>query len=204
MTLLRFHRLNACVLGLFIALHLINHSLFVLGFETHLTVMTGLRHLYRVPIIEIPLLVLFASQIVLGLALAWKRGRPQGKWAWAQVVSGGYLALFLLQHLGATLSTRMFYADIDTNSFWAASVVSQQPFVSYFAPYYALAVLAIFTHIAAALRFRNWARPATFKQKALPVIGAVLGITSVGAMILHSQTGLPPNYQAYLDNFWGT
>lgn len=52
-----------------------------------------MRALYRSPWIEFPIFALFVSQIVLGLCLILKRGRPQGRWAWAQVFSGGYLAL---------------------------------------------------------------------------------------------------------------
>lgn len=204
MSLTKLHRINALFLAVFLVLHLGNHLTVLFGLETHLAVLRALRQLYRIGVIEYALFTLFAAQILLGLALVFRRGRPKTGWAWLQVVSGGYLAFFLLQHLGAVIATRLTYAEIDTDTYWAASVVSQAPFARYFAPYYLLAIAALFTHVAAALRFRVWPAPARAWHRVLPFVGAALGGLIVTGLIFHAAPGLPPAYQAYLDNFWGT
>ena len=197
----KLHRLNAMVLGVFLTLHLVNHLMFVIGPSTHLAMMENLRVVYRQQLVEILIIGLFAAQIILGLVLVWSRGRPTGRWAWAQAISGLYLAFFLLQHVGATLAARGMYAGFDTNTWFALGVVSRAPFLFYFAPYYFLAIVAIFVHVAAALRFRKWQQPATGFQKTLPVIGIVFGAIVVGAMIGHAADGVPQTYQDYLNSF---
>lgn len=151
----RFHRLNGCVLSIFILIHLGNHLAALANPEAHRSWMALFRVVYRQGIIETGLLTLFAIQIILGVRLVLSRGWPSGKWAWAQVLSGGYIAFFLVQHLGVIIYLRLSDPTFDTNFHWAASVVSVDPIRWYFIPYYGLALLAIFTHLAAALHFRG-------------------------------------------------
>lgn len=193
----------ALCLGLFLFVHLGNHLLFLAGIEAHLWAMTGLRSVYRFPVVEWVLFAGFAVQSFVGLRLLLRRGRPHGGWAWAQVLSGAYLLFFLLQHLGAVVATRLGYPEVDTTSWWAVSVVSQRPFSLYFAPYYLLAFVAISTHVAAAIRFRLWPRTTPIWVWALPVLGVLAGIAVVSAMVSAGQAGLPPVNQAYLDSYWG-
>lgn len=196
------HRLNARILGLFLVAHLFNHATIVFGFGAHLAVMDVLAAIYRLRLIEVPLLFLFAVQILLGLRLVWARGWPDNSWGRAQVVSGLYLAFFLVQHMVAVVMTPLSYDGMDTNVYWAASVVSRPPFVWYFAPYYVLAVMALFTHIAAAMRFARWPDPASGMQRALPLVGLGFGIVIVAGLMVHAQGGLPAPYVAYLDSMW--
>lgn len=200
----RVHLFLALCLGAFLVLHLGNHLLFLIGIDAHLAGMAALRSVYRLPIVEWALFAGFAVQMGVGLRLLIRRGRPRGGWAWAQALSGGYLLFFLLQHLVAVVATRITFPDMGTTSWWAVSVVSQMPFNLYFAPYYLLAFVAIFTHVAAAVRFRMWPRPAPFWLWALPVVGAVAGGAVVMSMMAAGQGGLPPANQAYLDSYWGS
>ncbi len=203
-TLRKLHRTNALLLLVFIVLHLINHMTIVLGIDNHLAVMEALRIIYRFLPVEILLFALFFAQMIIGLMLIFRRGKPQGGWAWLQVLSGGYIAFFLLQHMTAAVATRMIYA-LDTNSYWAAGVVSKAPFVWYFVPYYVLGIVAIFAHLACALRFRSWPAPATKVQVLLPWAGLVVGVIVVsGLMGSFSPVNLPVQYQAYLDNYWSS
>lgn len=196
----RFHRLNACALGVFIALHLINHFAVVLGIGHHLSLQSVLRQFYRQLIVEVALIGLFTAQILLGIALVFKRGRPSGGWAWAQVVSGLYLAFFLVQHLAAVILARS--GGLDTNSYFAAAVVSRPPFVYYFAAYYGLAITALFMHVSAAFRFRVWPDPAKRWHFALPFLGALIGsLIVLGFMGQFSPFELPAPYLDYLNQF---
>ncbi len=200
----KIHRTNALFLLAFILLHMINHLTIVLGIETHLAVMESLRVVYRFLPVEILLFALFAVQILIGLVLVFKSGRPKGNWAWLQVLSGCYIAFFLLQHMIAAIATRIAY-DLDTNSYWAAAVVSKAPFIWYFAPYYILGIAAIFAHLACALRFRSWPAPATKVHLLLPWAGLVVGLIVVaGLMGIFNPVNLPVQYQAYLASYWGS
>jgi len=180
MTLKSLHRGNAALLGLFLGLHLANHAALTWGPGAHGAVMEALRPLYRHPLVEPLLIALFAAQIGMGLALAWRRGRPRGAWAWAQALSGLWLALFLVQHVPAVLLAR---PETDTNAAFAAAVVQDWPGALYFIPYYIAAVAALATHLAAARRFARWPAAPGALARGLPVAGLVLGAGIVAALV---------------------
>lgn len=194
----RTHVLNAKVLAVFLLFHMGNHAAVLMGRESHLAVMEALRVVYRHPLIEYPLFLLFGLQVILGLGLVFKRGRPKGLWAWAQVVSGMYIAVFLLQHLGAVVATRMGQ-PFETTTYWAASVVSAQPLVWYFFPYYVLGIWAMFLHVAAALRFRTWPSPATPVHKGIVVFGFVFAVAVVWSLSAGAMADLPEANHRYIE-----
>lgn len=201
MTLRRIHRLNALALGVFITAHLINHALALAGPAGHIAVMETLRAVYRIVPVEALIVGLFGTQIAIGVVLLLRGGRPDGQWAWAQVMSGAILAFFLLQHLGAVLLMRLT-SNLDTNFYWAASVVSADPVRWYFIPYYWLGLTAIFVHIAAALHFRRIGSPGI--RIGIGVFGAVfagLVVTALSGGIY--DFALPGEYQGYLEDMYG-
>lgn len=198
MTLTKLHKLNAKVLLIFLGFHLANHMVLLVGRESHLIVMQMLRSIYRMQLVEYPLLALFAVQIILGLALIAKRGRPKGAWAWAQVLSGGYIAFFLLQHVGAIILAR-FNFDLETTTYFAAAVVSGTPYGYYFFVYYVLGVTAVFTHLAAALRFAAWPAPAKGWHTALPFVGFAFGLAVITSLSWGSAKDLPEENRAYIE-----
>jgi len=179
MTLTTLHRLLGLVLIAFIAAHLGNHIALFWGVEQHLAIQESLRKSYRHPALETILLAGFASQLFLGLRLLMKRGWPRRFWPRLQLLSGVSLTLFLVQHIGAALYTRAFRPGIDTNIYWAASVVSQTPLALYFAPYYALGVSAVFVHIAAFVALKNRRLRLAW---AICILGALFSIVLVMAL----------------------
>ena len=179
LTLRRLHRLNAAALGLFLTLHLGNHLALLGGMNSHRAVLEALRPLYRNAVIEPVLIVLFAAQIGLGLMLAWRRGRPRGGWAVAQLTSGLVLVWFLIQHLPAVLLAR---PQTDTDARFAAAVVQDLPGAAYFIPYYILAVTALATHLAAARYFANGRPAADPLAHALPWLGLLTGVLIVAGL----------------------
>lgn len=200
MTLKSVHRTLALILAAFIVLHLANHALIIGGIELHLAGMEALRNIYRLPGVEHILIAGFVMQIVIGVIQLWRGPKRPGPWGRAQRWSGMVLAVFLSQHIGAALMTRLIYPDVDTNSYWAASVVQNSPFVWYFAPYYVALVGAMFIHIAAFIRFRTRG-----KARAMPLAigGIVFGVLVVaGLMGAFGDVILPPEHQAYIDNYW--
>ena len=200
MTLNMIHRSLAGILVAFVVAHMANHALILGGIERHLAGMDALRKLYRINGVEHVLIAAFVCQIAIGLTLLWRSPKRPGRWGRAQRWSGLILAVFLLQHIGAAVMTRVVYPEVDTNSYWAASVVQNSPFVWYFAPYYVALVGAMFVHVAAFVRFRPWGRRLAFP---LAIGGIMFGALIVaGLMGAFGEVILPPQHQAYIDTYW--
>jgi hypothetical protein len=139
------------VAGLFVLAHISNHVLALNGPAAHIRAMEWLRLVYRAPLVETMLLASVIGQMLSGLRLllqegAWRRtGRAR-----LQVYSGAYLALFLVIHLAAIAWGRLGL-KLDTNFYFAAAGLNIAPFPLFFVPYYFLAILAVFAHVACAL-----------------------------------------------------
>ena len=194
----KLHRWNAYLLALFLIPHFINHMAAILGIKAHLAVMGAIRPLYRGMVTETLLIALFVAQIMLGLLLAYCRGLPRGLWAWLQVLSGLYIVFFLVQHVPAILMARASTPSLYTNGYFAASVLQNSPERLYFMPYYILAITAVSTHLAAALRFRIWPRPAPLGICLMPLLGFVLGTGIVLGLTGYGHgIELRPEYKAW-------
>ena len=90
--------------------------------------MRSFRTVYRYPAIEIMLLAAVIFQVFSGIIFlirGWKQRK--GFISWLQAGSGAYLALFLINHVGAVLYGR-FILNLDTNFYYAAAGFYVQPF----------------------------------------------------------------------------
>ncbi len=205
----QLHKLSALVLLVFITMHLGNHLSGWFGIDAYNQVQKAFRVVYRFPPIEILLLCLLGVQIVLGATLLFKslrRGRPRGFWSWAQVLSGGVFLFFIVQHLWAFYVARAAY-QLETDFFWASSVMGGAPFIWYFIPYYFLAVFSVLTHVGTGVRY--WVIDAGHEKVANQVgIGFMLAGALIGAAIILVLTGalydipLKPEMLEYLRDFY--
>jgi succinate dehydrogenase/fumarate reductase cytochrome b subunit len=161
MTLRALHRALAMGLGLFILLHLVNHLAGFAGQATHRQVQAALQVVYRSALIEPFLLAALSAQAGLGLTLLARRPRLT-----LQTLSGAYLALFLLIHVGAVLTARWQGVETDL-AFAAAGLHARAPWPLVFALYYGLAVFAVFAHLSV-----PFGRRLPGLQPALPLVGA--------------------------------
>lgn len=145
----RLHRLSGILFGFFVAVHLANHAVSLLGPSQHLALMNGLRAVYRQPVVETVLLLLISWQIGSGLGLfvrpALTARTPTDQW---QRWSGLYIAGFLIIHLSAVFTGR-YVLYLDTNLYFGAAGLNTFPYLLFFVPYYGFAILAVFVHIAA-------------------------------------------------------
>jgi len=64
-----------------------------------------------------------------------------------QIWSGLYLAVFFVIHVGAVMVGRVVL-QLDTNFYFGAAGINAFPFNLFFIPYYTLAILSFFAHIA--------------------------------------------------------
>lgn len=149
MTIKRVHYISGITLTTFIAIHLFNHFMSLFGLETHLSIMEQLRKVYRNPFIELLILAAAATQILSGIGLVFsiRLKKNRSFFELIQIWSGIYLAFFLLIHIAAVLTGRL-YLDLDTNIYFGIAGLNTFPYSLFFIPYYGIAIAAVFAHIA--------------------------------------------------------
>ena len=186
------HASSAIVLVTFALVHVFNHSLAIISLGMNTAVLHTLRLVYRQDVAQVILIAAVAVQVCTGLTMAWKyylrRATPLRN---LQLVSGMYLAVFLVTHLITVFTTRQ--SGIDTDFVWASHApagllagLSSVPLL----PRYSLAVLAIFVHLACQARWNlsrviseSAARKASYSVMALG--GAVTVVISLAACGVH-------------------
>ncbi|MDN2697774.1 hypothetical protein O0882_15755 [Janthinobacterium sp. SUN073] len=108
----------------------------------------------------------------------WKE--RSGFVAWLQAGSGIYLALFLLFHVSAVLFGRTAL-KLDTNFYYAAAGFVRMPYALFFAPYYFLAVHALFMHLGCAAYWQVKTRSPMVRRLAM---GIPAGVGLVVALLI--------------------
>lgn len=146
------HRISGILLAAFVAAHLLNHAASLFGAEAHRRLMDALRVVYRHPVVETVLMGLVLVQVGSGLRLFWAgRHRVGSGFEKLQRGSGLYLAVFFFIHLSAVWGGRLVF-NLDTNFYFGVAGLNAFPFNLFFIPYYGLAVLSVFAHVASAHR----------------------------------------------------
>jgi signal transduction histidine kinase len=199
-TLARLHRYSGAVLGVFVAVHLVNHLLLLRSPAAHIAMMASLRLAYRWPPAEALLLVCVLIQAVTGFMRLRKRAAgapPPGLAVRAVRLAGLYLLYFLPIHTLAVLGARGAL-KLDTNLYFAAAGLHLWPFSLYFAPYYVLAVAAVCLHLGGAMAPRLGVRSLPARRGALLLAGTAgiaMGVAIVAAMA-NGQLRIPAQYLA--------
>lgn len=200
-SLVQAHRTLAAFLLVFIAVHFATHFAATQSVAAQESTRQSFSAIYQFPLVEIALVLALLTQVVLGIQLLRQIAKRKRKDVWhrLQFWSGLYLAFFIINHTAAAVITRLLIG-LDTNFYWAAGTLVLTPLKYGFAPYYILAVSALFAHILAALHFR---RPARWHGPAL-AIGPLLGCVFVAAYggSLY-EVELPQDYLEYFANFPG-
>lgn len=148
MTIKKFHYISGLTITIFVGLHLFNHFISVFGAHAHIEMMNTLRIFYRNIFVETILLCAVVLQIISGLNL-FKTNKKIAisKFEKLHIWTGLYLAFFFIIHLSAVLSGRLFL-QLDTNFYFGVAGLNSFPFNLFFIPYYGLAILSFFGHIA--------------------------------------------------------
>ena len=148
MTIKNLHYISGLTITVFVGLHLFNHFISVFGAQDHIEMMHTLRVFYRNIFVETILLLAVVVQIISGLKL-FKTNRKLAisKFDKLQIWTGLYLSIFFIIHLSAVLSGRLFL-KLDTNFYFGVAGLNSFPFNLFFIPYYGLAILSFFGHIA--------------------------------------------------------
>jgi len=144
----RLHYISGLVITIFIGLHLFNHVNSIFGADKHIEIMNSLRLFYRNIFIEIILLSAVIVQIFSGITLYMtNRNTGLSYFDKLQIWTGFYLAIFFIIHLSAVLAGRFFF-HLDTNFYFGVAGLNSFPFNLFFIPYYAIAIISFFGHIA--------------------------------------------------------
>lgn len=148
MTIKKVHYISGLTITLFIGLHLFNHLCSIFGADKHIEIMNSLRYFYRNIFIETVLLLAVFVQIISGLKLfKFYRETATSQFEKLHIWTGLYLAIFFIIHLSAVFGGRLFL-HLDTNVYFGAAGINSFPVNIFFIPYYGLAILSFFGHIA--------------------------------------------------------
>jgi hypothetical protein len=150
------HGIAAAVILLYVAFHLTNHLLGLLGPEVHGAVMKLGRTVYRSSVVEPVLVALMLFQVAVGVRLAWRwSSRPADGFRVFQIGSGVYLAAFIITHLNSAFVSARAVHHIDTNWAWASGAPTgliHDAWSIRLVPHYALGVFFVLTHLTSGLR----------------------------------------------------
>ena len=148
MTVKKLHYISGLTIAIFVGLHLFNHVCSIFGADKHIEIMNVLRLFYRNIFIETILLSAVLIQIISGLKLFWKsRKIAASNFDKLHIWTGLYLAIFFVIHVGIVLGGR-FFLHLDTNFYFGVAGLNTFPFTLFFVPYYGLAIVSFFGHIA--------------------------------------------------------
>jgi hypothetical protein len=165
-----------------------------------------LRLLYRQPLIEPVLIASVVVQVTTGLRLMIRRGWPHRRAMQIQSLTGIILALFVIQHAGAVMLARIGgpfpqgnAQSLDTNIYFAASVLHPDALPAYFAPYYLLGTAAIGLHLASFAMIRR-RRMLALTLTGLSILFAALITAGLWRI---AQGPLPQPYLDYIARTFG-
>ena len=149
MNIRKIHFISGLTILIFAGPHLFNHSYSIFGADKHIELMTTLRYFYRNILVETILLLAVAVQIYSGLKL-FRMNRKSAKTSFEKlhIWTGLYLAIFFVFHVGAVFAGRLFL-HLDTNFYFGVAGLNNFPTNLFFIPYYGLAIISFFGHIAA-------------------------------------------------------
>ncbi len=148
MTTKKIHYLSGVIITVFVGLHLFNHTLSIFGADRHIEVMNILRLFYRNIFVEIILLFAVLVQIISGLKLfKTNRKAATSYFEKLHIWTGLYLAIFFIIHLSAVIGGRLIL-KLETNFYFGVAGLNSFPSNLFFIPYYGLAILSFFGHIA--------------------------------------------------------
>jgi len=190
------HYYSGIIISVFVAVHLTNHLMLFQGEQAHIQFMATARKFYRNIFIETLLLTAVAVQGISGIVLvATKWNYRKTIFDKLHIYSGLYLAIFLTGHVLAVLAGRYVF-KLDTNLYYGAGVLNNNPVYFFYFPYYALLIISFFTHIACVHKMRV-ASYVSERQAARHAIGIIILGVLTALFILYpmAQITIPPQYQ---------
>lgn len=148
LSVMKIHYFSGLIMTAFVGLHLFNHFCALWGAGTHIEIMNILRPFYRNTWVESLLLAATGVQVISGIRLVrMHRKTAVSGFDKLQILTGLYLAFFLIIHVSAVFAGRLLL-NLDTNFFFGVAGLNTFPYNLFFIPYYGLAIFSFFGHIA--------------------------------------------------------
>ena len=203
MLIKKLHFFTGLTITIFVGIHLFNHVWSIFGANEHIELMNVFRLFYRDIFVEIILLSAVLIQIISGIKLfIVSRKNAVSRFEKLHIWSGMYLALFFIIHLSAVLGGR-FFLKLDTNFYFGVAGLNTFPFNLFFVPYYGLAIISFFGHIAAihAKKMQNYVLGLTTQQQSKVILAFGIALT---LLIFYGLTNgfkgveIPKNYQVLI------
>jgi hypothetical protein len=177
----KMHFISGIMITIFVGIHLFNHTWSVLGAEKHIEMMNVLRLFYRHIFSESILFIAVILQIWSGITL-FKRSIKNTLLTVEKLRlwTGLYLAIFFIIHLSAILFGR-FILHLDTNLYFGVAGINTFPYNLFFIPYYALAILSFFGHLASVhhQKMKRTILSVSPRQQSISIIVFSIGLTFV-------------------------
>lgn len=197
MTTKKLHYISGLIITVFVGLHLFNHFCSVFGTDTHIEIMNVLRNFYRNIFVETLLLLAVLVQIISGLKLfKTNRKKATTQFEKLHIWTGLYLAIFFIIHISAVLGGRLIL-QLDTNFYFGVAGLNSFPLNLFFIPYYGLAILSFFGHVAAIhskkMKTNNLNLTPKQQAKAILIFGGVVTIVLFYGLTNHFQGVTIPN-----------
>lgn len=146
----------ACIIVVFLSLHLTNHLFFVEGRDEYMVVMKLFRHVYREVVVQPIVVALLLFQVVSGLYLAIRRSSAaMDSFRAFQVGSGVYLAFYIVGHLDSVFIYARTFSNIDSDWGFATGAPTgliKDAWNIRLVPHYGLAVFFVLAHLFSGLR----------------------------------------------------
>jgi hypothetical protein len=188
------HGVSAAVLCAYIFFHLTNHLTGLIGPSTHAAVMEMGRAVYRAPVVEPALVLLFLFQTASGLWFAWRRSsRVQDFYRSFQIASGLYLSVFVLGHMNSVFVYARAYLGIPTDwnfAIGAPTGLIHDPRNIRLLPHYALGAVLVLGHLASGLRAVLIAHGAEPKAVNRILVAGVIASGMIAAEIIAGMCGV--------------
>jgi len=183
------HYFSGLTIALFVGVHLINHLLVWHSNKLHISFMNKLRKVYRNPLAETLLLAAVTIQVISGITLVFHKWKEASNmFDWLHIGSGLYLSFFLLNHVKAVLVGR-YKLGMDTNLYYGAGYMNVSPQRYFFIPYYTLAILSFFTHVACIHRIKMSEYVSLTEAQNQSIIIIIAGVI-VTALIIYKMSNL--------------
>ena len=177
----KYHYFSGVLLAGFIGVHLFNHLLIVVSEAAHIGFMQWARNVYRHPVVEAALFCVIVTQAVSGTVLVFRKRRHiKTTFDRLHVYSGVYLSYFMLVHTAAVWYGRTVL-HLDTNLYFGAGVMASFPAMLVYIPYYSLAMLSFFVHVACIHRIKmeKYTSPGKARKQSLLISYTGLALTVI-------------------------
>jgi hypothetical protein len=146
----------ACIIVMFLSLHITNHLFFVEGRDEYMAVMKLFRQVYRGSVAQPLLVALLLFQLVSGLYLAMRRASaPMDRFRTFQLASGVFLALYIVGHMDSVFIFARTYLGIDSDWEFATGAPTgliKDAWNIRLVPHYALGVFFVLAHLFSGMR----------------------------------------------------